>query len=551
MNWRFRNMIMCGLVMMMLIVETCLVFAQSVPPTSIRLDQPVKWLRVGEHDYLRMIMSPANTTNRSIIWTSSKPKVATVEDGLVRAKSVGETLITGQSKAKPSLKASVRLTVIRDDRHPVYQDKTLNYVFDQTTLPQIRIEISTEEWNKLLKNYDANPKNEIEVKADFSFNKNGKVDKLTDIGFRISGNSSRRRPEGKTGQLHRATNPDWKHAHFSFRFGKFVKNQKFRGLSALNSKWAKDDPSYVRETYSHDLFKRFNVWTAPFSSYARLTIKVKEDSKAAYFGIYQLIESIDADFLKKRFSAQEQGFLWKNTHNSGPADLSKSGLSSKMGIENPEQKLFKSYDLKTGKKKYSFAAREFTEFVQQLNSTKATQNWLSSRIDVNLFLKSLAVNVGLGNGDEYWVAANNYYLYFASKGKVYFIPSDFDNTLGTSSFIKDTGRQDPLSWGSRNERPLVTKILAVNSYREAYKNYLRSLIDSKQNLLDARKSITRIQAWHKLIDPYVKNDTGEDMVILDRPAPYSNQNGYRLLSGSAKDNFFLIKKRAIENAIKR
>jgi spore coat protein H len=434
-------------------------------------------------------------------------------------------------------------------RHPVYQDKTLNYVFDQSALPQIRIELTTAEWNQLLKNFDANPKNEIEVKADFLFNKNGVVDRLNDIGFRVSGNTSRRRPEGKMGQLHQTKNPDWKHAHFAFRFGKFVKNQKFRGLSSLNSKWAKDDPSYVREMYSHDLFKRFNVWTAPFSSYARLTIKIKENNKAAYFGIYQMIEPINDEYLQKRFPGQDKGFLWKNTNVNGPADLSKTGLSSKMGIENPDQNIFKSYDLKTGKKSYPVAAKEFTEFVNQLNSPAATQSWLSKRIDTNLFLKAMAVNVGLGNWDDYWIAANNYYLYFAPKGKVYFIPYDFDNTLGTSYAMNDTGNQNPFQWGANKNRPLVNKILAVSSYRNLYKGYLRTLIDPKQNLLDAQKSKTRIQAWQKMIAPHVKNDTGEDMVILDQPAPYSNQKQYRLL-GSGQSNFFVVKKQAIEKATK-
>ena len=65
-------------------------------------------------------------------------------------------------------------------------------------------------------------------------------------------------------------------------------------------KWFKDDAMYAREVYSYDLFEKFGVWTAPQSSYCKLTIKVTGDSKAAYFGVYQLQEPVDDVYLANR-----------------------------------------------------------------------------------------------------------------------------------------------------------------------------------------------------------------------------------------------------------
>jgi spore coat protein CotH len=52
-------------------------------------------------------------------------------------------------------------------------------------------------------------------------------------------------------------------------------------------------------------------------------------------------------------------------------------------------------------------------------------------MDVDLFLKTYAVSVIVGMWDDYWADnGNNYYFYFDSDGKVYFIPYDYDNSMG-------------------------------------------------------------------------------------------------------------------------
>ena len=169
---------------------------------------------------------------------------------------------------------------------PVTVNNTLTYIYDINSLPEIRLEITTAEWNNLLSYFDQNPDNEEYIKSDFSFLKNGTSNSLTNVGVRIRGNTSRRRPEGTKGQIHTAINTPWHHASFALSFKKFVKGQKMSGAEKINLKWFKDDATYVREVYCYDLFERFGVWTAPQSSYCRLTIKIKEDANAAYYGVY-------------------------------------------------------------------------------------------------------------------------------------------------------------------------------------------------------------------------------------------------------------------------
>lgn len=59
----------------------------SVTPTTLEL-------RVGESGTLTAMVAPEDATNKKVNWTSSKPEVATVADGVVTAVAEGESIIT-------------------------------------------------------------------------------------------------------------------------------------------------------------------------------------------------------------------------------------------------------------------------------------------------------------------------------------------------------------------------------------------------------------------------------------------------------------------------
>ncbi len=411
-------------------------------------------------------------------------------------------------------------------------------LFNLDDVPSITLEFSLKNWNKILTNYDLNPKNEKKVVSNFTFNVNGTTVALDSIGLRLRGNTSRRRPEGDTGELHNATNPDWHHVHFALDFSKYKETQRFEGLDKLNLKWFKDDSNYCREIYSYDLFARNDCWTAPRASYCKVTIKVEGDSNPVYFGVYAMIENIDEVFIVKHQNQWGSGigFLWKG----GWSDNKNANFATaeSMGVEdvniNPALSVYYAYDLKTRKDELPAAKAELTQFINDLNTKTGGdfQTWIAQKMDIPLFLKTYATNVVLGMWDDYWVNGNNFYFYFAPNGKAYFIPYDYDNTLGTSQIIDNSGTQDPLTWGNKTKRPLITKILAIPEYQNLYKSYIKELINPENDLFATNKSIARIQIWQNQIAKDISNDTGEDMFIEDKPASWSNQPNYRLKSGN-------------------
>jgi spore coat protein CotH len=342
--------------------------------------------------------------------------------------------------------------------------------------------------------------------------------------------------------MHNSTNPNWHHASFGVNFKKFIKGQKIGGSEKINLKWFKDDGMYAREVYCYDLFKRFGVWTAPLSSYCRLYLKIKEDPSKTYYGVYQLLEPVDKEYVKRRSKGypDSKGNLWKANYGADFVSTSRDN----MGIENVTltENYKPIYDLKTNEEKLEQAKDQLVSFIGNLNSKTGDnfKEWISSIMDVDLFLKTYAVNVTCGMWDDYWNNKNNFYFYFDSNGKFYFIPYDYDNSLGTSLIMNDAGKQDMLRWGN-DGHPLVKKIIAIPEYKALYVGYIKELCDEDKDYFHVDKSIPRIQKWQSTISSYISNDTGEDMNLVDEPASWGNCPHYRLLDRNSQNNYFIVR----------
>ena len=175
------------------------------------------------------------------------------------------------------------------------------------------------------------------------------------------------------------------------------------------------------------------------------------------------------------------------------------------------------------------------DFEALCNRINDIQKQMEQHLDVDLFLRAYAVNVMVGMWDDYWINQNNYFFYFDSNHRFYFIPFDYDNTLGTSGAGINPGTQDMLHWGSLGgDRMLMCKVMSIPAFQERYKGYIRELASSDE-LFGTAGSQARIRQWQTMIRPYVDNDTGEDTRTEDKPASWGNHPQYRLLSGGIGD----------------
>lgn len=433
-----------------------------------------------------------------------------------------------------------------------------DYVWNPDALPEIHITISPDEWNRLLTLYDQNNHTKQYIIADrFVFVQQGDTTDINDIGLRLKGNTSRRRPEGEWGQTHQAGNTDWHHFHLGINLRKYHKDDDhtIHGVRKLHLKWFKDDADYVRELFCYNLFRQAGVWTASRSHYCRLWITVAGDPSEAYYGIYQMIEPIDENYLKQRDDSltfgTHQGNLWKCKYVGRPATLT-DPYNADYGVDDDSDDNH-TYTLQTNTKRFDAAREQLIDFQLKLNGKgrESFYTWINQVCDVDLLLRTYAVNVAVGMWDDYWNNANNYYLYFTTEDKldykVYLIPYDYDNTLGTSAQCgvqSDAGRQDPLNWGN-HDNPLIRRLLEYDDFKAKYIAYLHQLVADESDLMYYQDAIERITAWQAMIAPYVANDTGEDMEIADRPASWGNHPEYRLLDPDPATNFFRVKAASI------
>ncbi|MBR1706845.1 MAG: CotH kinase family protein [Bacteroidales bacterium] len=429
-----------------------------------------------------------------------------------------------------------------DDADDVDWPAAVSYVFDGSVVPEIHLTVTESEWNRLLAAYDQNHDTQEYITCDVRYVKGGDTWSIAGAGLRLKGNTSRRRPESS--QTHSTSNPDWHHVHFGLDFHKNVKDtdHTVKGLRKVDLKWFKDDPMYVREVYCYDLFRRYGVWTGIRDVYARLWLKVGE-SREAYFGVYGMLEHIDKNYVRTRKESfgSKGGNLWKCRYG---ADL--KNVEADFGVDDNVHDHV--YELKTNTASgFPAAKAQLQDFIRNLGSLSGTafNEWIASVTDVDLLLKTYAVNVAVGMWDDYWNNSNNYYIYFNSTEKsayrFFFIPYDYDNTLGTSSNCGvqgDAGRQDPYRWGQDNH-PLLVKVLQNPVWKAKYKACLQELCGDG-GLSSYAVAAPRIRAWQSSVSAFISNDTGEDMSISDRPAGWGNHPEYRLLE-TGSDNFFQVK----------
>ena len=173
-------------------------------------------------------------------------------------------------------------------------------VFDEEDVPVLSLKVSLNEWNRLLEAYDTDHNTREYVHCDVVFEKHGKQYAVPDAGLRLRGQTSRRRPEGDEGQMHGTGN--WRRCHYGLNFRKFHKgndNYDLDGVHRINLKYAKEDPSYIREKYCFDLLQRMGIWTAERASWCRLFIHVEGDALPVYMGVYLMMEAIEDEFIEQ------------------------------------------------------------------------------------------------------------------------------------------------------------------------------------------------------------------------------------------------------------
>ena len=356
-------------------------------------------------------------------------------------------------------------------------------VFQDDLLPRIDIWLPPDSLAQLLA--PGNEELDYPWHATFVFNNGAQADTVTEIGFRLRGNTS----------LYA------RKKSFKVSFNSYVPGRKWEHLEKLNLNGEHNDPTVARSKIAWDLLRRMGV-PAPRANHVRLYIN------GAYFGLYVNVEHIDEQFVQLRFGNND-GNLYKCLW---PADLAYKGADPdlyKAAFSGRQ-----AYELVTNLPANDYS--DLAHFIDVLNNTPLPDLpcALEAVLDVDTWLRVMAFDVLAGNWDGPVFNKNNFYLYHnTANGRFEVIPYDLDNTLGIDWLGMDWSMRNIYAWapGGGELRPLYTRVLQVPEYKNRFSYYVKSfagVLFSDAVIFPYIDSLKSRIAGAAAIDPYRPLDYG-------------------------------------------
>jgi len=121
-----------------------------------------------------------------------------------------------------------------------------------------------------------------------------------------------------------------------------------------------------------------------------------------------------------------------------------------------------------------------------INDLNSRKEFIENYFNIDNFMRAMAVNVLVGNPDDYRGNANNFYYYIEEDGYLTYLPFDYDNSMGAGwpghpSFINYTLGNGIYEWGWETwmpcGKPLWDNTIVYEDYQILYENYMMQLIE--------------------------------------------------------------------------
>jgi hypothetical protein len=251
-------------------------------------------------------------------------------------------------------------------------------------------------------------------------------------------------------------------------FNEYDEEQEFRGLTKINLNNNASDPSLLREALSYELFREADI---PCSrvGFARVSATVPGEFEEKQFGLYTVVEQVDKRFLKDRYGSAK-GLLLK------PSTF---GVFRYFGEEWSEYE--KGYVPKTTPLPEQH--RRVIEFARLLHQADdATFNsQVEDYLDVDQFLRFLAVNVLVCNLDSFLGGAQNHYIYLEPESnKFQFLPWDMDHSFGAFPLLgtPESRRDLSVDHPGGDDHTLIERVLRISAHKQTYHAYLNEYLNT-------------------------------------------------------------------------
>lgn len=277
------------------------------------------------------------------------------------------------------------------------------------------------------------------------------------VGIRYKGNSS------LSGSDNNGKRP------FRLKFQEFendypeITGQNFFGFEELSLSSNFNDQSLMREKVASDLFRDFGV---PCARSVFCEVYIDVGSGPVYFGLYTILEVVFDSAIKNEFGS--------NTGNCYKPDGDGASFANETYAES-------YFENKTGGTDFSDVEGLYNTIHSSLRTSNPSQ-WrteMNAHLDMDEYLKYMAVNFTIQNWDTYGRMTHNYYLYNdPATGQLNWIPWDNNEAFGEGN---QGGALSINLSDATNEWPLLSYVIADPIYEAQYKVYLRDFIDNHFN----------------------------------------------------------------------
>ena len=266
-----------------------------------------------------------------------------------------------------------------------------------------------------------------------------------------------------------------------------VRGQTFFGFQNLNLTNNSSDASFLRAKIGHDLFREAGV---PSSRTGYTRVYLDKGDGPQYFGLYTLVEIPGRAMLSREFGDSGGNLYKPNGQGARWTQFDESSFPKKTNEDEADWS-------------------DIQEAIAGLNASRSSaaawRSRLEAALNVDAFLKWLALNTIIGNFDTYGgLAPHNYYLYGdpLQRDRLQWIPWDLDLAFGSMG----TASVDLFHGSTGSNWPLIRYLMDDAVYKARYREHVTELLGT---VFHTGSLAARLRDTQALIEPHVVGAQGE------------------------------------------
>ncbi|KAF9089557.1 hypothetical protein BGX23_006589 [Mortierella sp. AD031] len=394
-------------------------------------------------------------------------------------------------------------------------------VFDESEIATIHVTADTTQMMAL----NANPEQETDIRVTFRWIDHDTIHTQNNISFKTSGKSSKM----------------FVKQAYKFEFDTNY-NQTFFSRPNIKLRSEAMDPTMLREKTYIDLLNSAGIPTQQ-GQFVRLFVNNQP------YGLYLMVDDIKKSFIKQTIHGGDPTVVpGSMIQMNAPVTTQQADLIYK-GPTNVSYDASVYSNVNLGNNPITDPLTQLITFMKDLQDFDpvATADpvgyWNNTRLDLDGFLRNMALEYLTGAYDNYWMSGSNYFMYFNPKlgasGKWQWVPTDFDGVLGNGYPTSTQSSYQTWVNLATNDHPLVSKLILKNTAINAlFEQTLKELISTAYK---PEVMFPRIMAYNQMLSLDYQWD-----VSIKRTGPGVN-NAYTVqdfndnLVNTTKDMSYAIK----------